>query len=193
MSPNAYIIAGPNGAGKTTFAQTFLPKYTTSEYFINADLIAQGLSPLNPDRASARAGRIMIEEIRLCRNRGIDFAFETTLAGRAHVGTIQRLKEAGYTVSLFYLWIPNVELSLIRVRGRVLRGGHDVPEPAVRRRFKRSMMNFRDIFAPLADSWRLFDNSESEPIPIAVWEGGKIVIMEVKSYERWVGIPKENA
>ena len=185
MSPNVYVIAGPNGAGKTTFAQTFLPKYTTCTHFINADLIAEGLSPRNPDKAALRAGRLMLEEIEICRKNRIDFAFESTLSGHSHVRTIQRLKKSGYTVSLFYLWLPTVQLSLIRVRGRALRGGHDVPETIIRRRFKRSIMNFHGLFAPMADTWRLFDNSLAEPIPIAVHEKGKLAIMESERYAAW--------
>lgn len=142
MSPNVHVIAGPNGAGKTTFARKFLPSYADCKNFINADLIAEGVSPFAPESAAIRAGRLMLEEIRLTMCRGIDFGFETTLSGRSHLGVIRRLKQKGYQVQFFYLWVPSVELALARIRERVLRGGHDVPEAVVRRRFGRSIANF---------------------------------------------------
>lgn len=128
MTKSVYIIAGPNGAGKTTFATEFLPHYAGCRNFINADLIAQGLAPLAPEEAAIRAGRLMLEEVRRLASDGATFGFETTLAGRSYLPWIRRLRQNGYEVHLFYLWVPDVELLLSRIRIRVTRGGHDVPE-----------------------------------------------------------------
>ncbi len=167
MTPSVYVIAGPNGAGKTTFAREFLPRYANCANFVNADLIAQGISPLSPRSADFRAGRIMLEQIELYVRQGADFGFETTLAGTSFLGVLSRLRRRGYIVLIFYLWLPSVELSLSRIRGRVLEGGHDVPELIVRRRFDRSIRNFLSRYRHLADSWTLFDNSADSPAEIA--------------------------
>jgi len=117
MSPSLYIIAGPNGAGKTTFARQFLPNYADCRNFINADLIAQGVSPFSPEAAAFRAGRLMLQEIDLYAKRGESFGFETTLSGRSYLSLIRRLKKRGYKVHFFYLWVPSVELALWRISG----------------------------------------------------------------------------
>ncbi|MGH9682328.1 MAG: zeta toxin family protein, partial [Candidatus Acidiferrales bacterium] len=166
MESNVYIIAGPNGVGKTTFAREFLPNYADCRNFVNADLIAQGMSPFSPEAAAFRAGRLMLQEIDLLVRRRVDFGFETTLAGRGHLNLIRHLKSRGYEAHFFFLWVPTVELALSRVRGRVLEGGHDVPEVVVRRRFDRSIRNFLSHYRRLADSWTLFDNSEATPVVI---------------------------
>jgi len=153
MSPDLYVIAGPNGAGKTTFAREFLPNYADCKNFINADLIAQGVSPFSPEAAAFRAGRLMLQEIKLYLRRGEDFGFETTLSGRSYLSLIRRLKKRGYRVHIFFLWVPTADLALTRVRRRVMEGGHDVPEAVVRRRFDRSIRNFLVHYRPLGDSW----------------------------------------
>jgi len=186
VSPNVYIIAGPNGAGKTTFAREFLPKYADCRNFINADMIAQGLSPFSPESAAIRAGRLMLEEIEISMNRGADFGFETTLSGRGHLGVIRRLKEHAYQVHFFYLWVPSVELVLARIRERVLRGGHDVPEGVVRRRFDRSMANFLVHYRLLADKWILFDNSSVRPTLVASQRHGLQRVFDTKAYNEIV-------
>jgi predicted ABC-type ATPase len=129
LSPNIYIIAGPNGAGKTTFAREFLPTYATCRNFINADLIAQGIAPFSPEAAAFRAGRLVLEEIKLYVNKRADFGFETPLSGRSYLNLIRDLKKAGYQVHFFFLWLPKVEFALSRIKDRVSLGGHDVPEP----------------------------------------------------------------
>jgi predicted ABC-type ATPase len=186
VSPNAYIIAGPNGAGKTTFAREFLPKYADCRNFINADMIAQGISPFSPESAAIRAGRLMLEEIELSMRRGADFGFETTLSGRSHLGVIRRLKEHAYQVHFFYLWVPSVELALARIRERVLRGGHDVPEVVVRRRFKRSITNFLLRYRMLADRWTLFDNSSARPAIVASQKQGLLRVVDTTGYNELV-------
>ena len=159
MSLDVYIIAGPNGAGKTTFAREFLPNYADCRNFINADLIAQGVSPFSPSSAAFRAGRLMLAEIERYASRGESFGFETTLSGRSYASSLRRLKKRGYKLHFFYLWLPTIRLALARVRARVPEGGHDVPEPVVRRRFERSIRNFLHKYRPLGETWMLFDNS----------------------------------
>jgi predicted ABC-type ATPase len=158
-----YIIAGPNGVGKTTFARTFLPKYADCKNFINADLIAQGISPFSPEAATVRAGKLMLNEIGFFAQRRATFAFETTLSGRGYLRLIRQLKNKGHTVHLFFLWVKSVDVALSRVKDRVLKGGHDVPEVVVRRRFGRSIRNFFAEYRQLVDSWYLFDNSGGTP------------------------------
>src|SRR6184192_2374465 len=119
MSPSIYIIAGPNGVGKTTFAREFLPNYADCRNFVNADLIAQGMAPFSPETAAFRAGKLMLTEIDLLAQRRADFGFETTLSGRSYLRLIGRLKNQGYAVHFFFLWLSNVDLALSRIRGRV--------------------------------------------------------------------------
>ena len=186
MGPNVYVIAGPNGAGKTTFAREFLPNYADCRNFINADLIAEGISPFLPEAAAVRAGRLMLEEIRLAMRRGADFGFETTLSGRSHLNLVRQLKKLRYNVHFFYLWVPSVELALLRIRERVSRGGHDVPEPVVRRRFARSISNFFIHYRPLAASWTMYDNRGKPPQIIASAEGQRVRIVETRLYNELI-------
>lgn len=160
------IIAGPNGAGKTTFAREFLPQEAGCLTFINADLIAQGISPFRPEVAAVRAGRIMLEMIAACVRRGERFAIETTLAGRGYAQMIPQWRHAGYEVVLFFLQLPGEELALARVADRVAQGGHNIPEPVIRRRFQAGITNFHTLYKPLVDAWRLYDNAGEQPLLI---------------------------
>ena len=158
------IIAGPNGAGKTTFAREFLPREASCPHFINADLIAAGLSPFEPERAAVRAGRIMLEEIARSAAEGSSFAFETTLSGLTYVRRIQQWRHDGYTVNLVFLKLSSVEEALARVAMRVRQGGHDVPEHIVRRRFHAGWRHFEDIYRHRVNYWRCFDNGGPSPL-----------------------------
>ena len=164
---NIIIIAGPNGAGKTTFAREFLPQEASCPIFINADLIAQGLSPFRPEAAAVRAGRIMLEMIADCVRRGESFAIETTLSGRGYAQMIPPWRTAGYRVVIFFLELPSEELAVQRVADRVAQGGHDIPEPVIRRRFTAGRENFARLYKALADEWKHFDNAGDEPILLA--------------------------
>jgi predicted ABC-type ATPase len=157
------IIAGPNGAGKTTFAKEFLPREADCPDFINADLIAAGISPFDPDRAAIRAGRLMLLEIKRRIVKSESFAFETTLSGRYYASLIPDWRGAGYHVKLIFLHLPNPELAVARVAARVSQGGHHVPEPMIRRRFDSGLKNFQDIYQLLVNSWALYDNSGELP------------------------------
>jgi predicted ABC-type ATPase len=182
MGPKAYIIAGPNGAGKTTFARKFLPSYAQCRNFINADLIAQGMSPFAPEAAAFRAGRLVLDEIDEQVRRKADFGFETTLSGRGYLNLIHRLRTCGYEIHIYFLWLPALDLALSRIRDRVLKGGHNVPEADVRRRFDRSIKNFMMRYRTMADSWTLFDNAAETPSVIALQANGQVHIMRAESY-----------
>jgi predicted ABC-type ATPase len=158
---NLYIIAGCNGAGKTTASFTVLPEMLNCDEFINADEIARGLSPLNPDKAAIEAGRLMLTKIgKLIFNKK-DFAFETTLATKSYSNTIQKAKENGYQVSLVYFWLDSVELATSRVQTRVLEGGHNIPEDVIKRRYYSGLQNLFKLYIPICDYWMIFDNSVS--------------------------------
>ena len=146
------IIAGPNGAGKTTFARDFLPAEAQTLRFINADLIAAGLAPFNPESASYKAGRLMLEEIDQCVNAGYSFAFETTLSGLVYLKKIAAWQASGYEVKLWFLSLPNDDIAVSRVAYRVLQGGHNIPENVIRRRFKAGLENFHERYSKLVDS-----------------------------------------
>jgi len=157
------IIAGPNGAGKTTFAKEFLVREASCSFFVNADLIAAGLSPFTPEQAALRAGRLMLEEIRAYVGRRESFAFETTLSGRLYARCIPQWQKIGYRVKLIFLSLPDVEIALERVRIRVTQGGHDVDESVICRRFGKGWNNFHNIYKDLVDTWILYDNSGESP------------------------------
>jgi len=165
------IIAGSNGAGKTTFAREFLPKEAGCPVFVNADLIAAGLSPFEPMTAAIRAGRLMIAEIESHVREKRSFAFETTLSGRRYARMIPQWQSIGYRVKLVYLYLQDVKIAIERVRVRVRQGGHDVPEDVIRRRYEAGWRNFQQIYKGLVDTWVLYDNS-GEP-PLLVDSGGR--------------------
>ncbi|NQT75139.1 MAG: zeta toxin family protein [Candidatus Omnitrophica bacterium] len=181
-SKSVYIIAGPNGSGKTTFAKKFLPQYAKCLHFVNADLIAQGLSPFSPRIAAMKAGRLVLEQIRDMAGKDVDFAFETTLSGKAYIDFLKALKRKGYRLHLFFLWIPSPELALARIKGRVAEGGHDVPAEDVRRRFDRGIQNFFRFYRQLLDTWMFFDNAGDVPQLIAEEKDGEILIIDKNLY-----------
>lgn len=157
------IIAGPNGAGKTTFAREFLPNEAGCPVFINADLIAAGLSPFAPDQAALKAGRLMLEAMAEHERRGESFAFETTLSGVTYTRSIPRWQAAGYHVTLIFLSLPSSDIAVARVAERVRQGGHSVPEDVIRRRFEAGRRNFDTVYREQVDDWALYDNSGNGP------------------------------
>jgi predicted ABC-type ATPase len=172
LDKRIFILAGPNGAGKTTFAREYLPVEGQCLTFVNADLIALGLSPFRPEQAALRAGRLMLEMIAQHVQRGESFAFESTLAGKSFAKSILIWRGQGYMVTIYFLALPTVEHALERVAVRVQQGGHDVPEDVVRRRFAASRRNFEEIYKSLVDRWFLLDNRGEEPI---IMESGVLV------------------
>ncbi|MBF0139943.1 MAG: zeta toxin family protein [Magnetococcales bacterium] len=149
--PKILILAGPNGAGKTTFACEFLSQEVGRFRFINADLIAAGLSPFAPESAAVQPGRLMLEQIHAFVRRGVDFAFETTMSGRGYAARIPEWQARGYRVKLFFLRLPDADFAIRRVQQRVRLGGHDIPEGTIRRRFTKGWENFQTLYRPLVN------------------------------------------
>jgi len=177
-TPTVYVIAGPNGAGKTTFASRFLPGFVDCRQFLNADLIAAGLSPFAPETQNVRAGRLLLERIGELDGAGDDFGFETTLSGRTYARLLAGLKSDGYRVVLFFLWLPSADLAVLRVANRVEQGGHAVPEADVRRRFAAGLSNFFRLYRPRCDRWSLYDASRLPPALITWEESGSMTMID---------------
>ena len=182
--PKLYIIAGPNGAGKTTFADKFLPRYADCKQFVNADVIAKGLASFSPESAALRAGRHLLEQIRLYAKKKEDFGFETTLSGVTYVSFLRGLKTQEYSIHLFFLWIPDVKIALARIADRVRKGGHDIPEEVVHRRFHKGLRNLFQLYRPVLDSWTLFDNSGVPPRLIASEKLGELYVVDQGLFDR---------
>lgn len=161
--PRCVVVAGPNGAGKTTFARRYLPEDASVVHFVNADLIAGGLSPLKPELAAIAAARLVLREIDRLAAERMDFSFETTLSGLTYVRRLRAWKEAGYRIEIVYLRLRSPRLALRRIAARVRQGGHGVPRADVVRRFSRGWDNFQHLYRPLADSWAVYDNSGRAP------------------------------
>ena len=173
-----HIIAGPNGAGKTTFASEFLPDYANCPEFVNADLLAKGLSPFYPEAAAIEAGRLMLKQIDKLMKKKSDFGFETTLSGRTFVRLIDRLREQNYIVKLYFLWLPDVELALERVAERVRRGGHNIPEAIIKRIYQAGIHNFINKYRHRAEEWILFDNSNVQLHIIGWLKYGEVAVYD---------------
>jgi len=157
-SPLVILVGGPNGAGKSTSAPVLLRDTFDVTEFVNADVIAQGLSGFDPTRVGIEAGRIMLRRLKRLATERRSFAFETTLASRTFAPWLRRLRKDGYSIGVLFLWLPTADQAVSRVRFRVSRGGHDVPEEAVRRRYHSGLSNFFRLYLPLADMWCLYDN-----------------------------------
>jgi predicted ABC-type ATPase len=170
---NLYIISGCNGAGKTTASFTILPEILNCKEFVNADEIAKGLSPFQPESVSFHAGRIMVERINELLENGVDFAFETTLTTLSYVNTIKEARQKGYTVTLLYFWLNDVNLAIERVRTRVSEGGHNIPEEVIRRRFFRGIYNLTNKFAAICDYWIVINNSSRPFTFVAEGQGAE--------------------
>lgn len=191
MSKNLYIISGCNGAGKTTASYTVLPEILDCREFVNADEIARGLSPFNPEGMAIEAARLMLKRIEelLCRNE--TFSIETTLATRSYLNLVQRAQAKGYTVRLLFFWLNSPELALQRVAERVSKGGHNIPEPIVRRRYVAGINNLFQLFMNEVDYWTIYDNSEYPAVQVA--SGGKddeVNIIIESTYNRIVNYVK---
>lgn len=185
--PRVVVLAGPNGAGKTTAAEFILHDALAVEEFVNADLIAKGLSVFDPEAAGIAAGRLMLARLRELAAHHRSFAFETTLASRTFAPWIADLRrEQNFTFHVVFLWLPTSEFALDRVRQRVRSGGHDVPEATVRRRYQRGLVNFLNLYRPMADTWLCYDSSRASPRLVA--HGGRAVGEQVLDRETWARI-----
>jgi predicted ABC-type ATPase len=185
--PQCVVLAGPNGAGKTSAAADLLRDTVRIDSFVNADVIAQGLSGFRPDSAAFEAGRILLHRLAELTQARDDFAFESTLSGRSAARVLKNLTASGYEVHLCYLWLPSPEMSVARVRRRVESGGHDVPEAVIRRRFWKSLINFDRLYRPVATTWRLYDGSVPVQRPL-IAHGQKMGEPIVVDGAKWLEI-----
>lgn len=165
--PSVVILAGPNGAGKSTAAPTLLHDAFGIDEFVNADVIASGLSAFAPDSAAIAAGRIMLARLRELADQRVDFAFETTLASRSFAPWLRDLRVSGYDLHLFFLWLSSADLAVGRVASRVQMGGHFVPDEVVRRRYSSGIRNFFSLYQPLATTWAVYNTSDVTPVRVA--------------------------
>lgn len=186
--PSLFIISGCNGAGKTTASFTVLPELLNIKEFVNADEIARGLSPFQPEKVSIEAGKIMLRRLQELIAHKEDFAFETTLASRSFVGLIRQAKEQGYIINLIYYWLDSVELAIERVKIRVSEGGHHIPTDTIIRRYHAGLKNFINLYRDKIDYWMLIDNSQTEPQLIA--EGRSSESFQVSNEVKWQLINK---
>ena len=183
-APSVVVLAGPNGAGKSTSASAILKDALGVDEFVNADVIARGLSGFDPDRAAMAAGRIMLARLRELARQRTDFAFETTLASRSFAPRIAELIGTGYQFHLVFLWLPSPDLAVAPVAARVLEGGHDVPGATIRRRYEAGLRNVFGLYQPMATTWGLWDNSREQGlIPIA--SGQSRSTLHVSDQETW--------
>jgi len=165
--PNLYIISGCNGAGKTTASYTVLPELLNCNEFVNADNIAVGLSPFNPESVAFEAGRIMLQRIDDLLQSGIDFAFETTLSTKSYVSFIKKAKVKGYTIILLYLWLDSPQFAIDRVAKRVSTGGHNIANEVIIRRYYRGISNLVKLYIPVCNSWLVVHNMGASPEIVA--------------------------
>jgi len=180
MNECLYIISGCNGAGKTTASYTVLPEILNCKEFVNADEIARGLSPFNPESMAIEAGRLMLQRIEDLLAKDETFAIETTLATKSYINLVRRAQSKGYTVRLLFFWLNSPELALQRIAERVAKGGHNIPEPIVRRRYVAGINNFIRLFMGEVDSWEIYDNSVFPAIQIATGVKGEDVSVIVE-------------
>jgi predicted ABC-type ATPase len=165
--PTIFVICGCNGAGKTTSALELLPTAFGCQAFVNADAIAAGLSPLNPNTSAVQAGRLMLERMQQLRQAKVDFGFETTLASRSFAPFLRQAQNQGYRVHLLYFWLQSPELAVERVAKRVQGGGHDIPTETIYRRYQRGIANFFELYRPIADEWMTLENSAATSLCFA--------------------------
>lgn len=179
-----YIIAGCNGAGKTTASYTILPDILNCKEFVNADEIAKGLSPFQPEKVSFEAGRIMLHRIDELLRLGVDFAFETTLSTKSYQHRVKQAQAAGYTVTLVFFWLKSVELAKERVRLRVSEGGHNIPEDVIERRYYRGLKNLFELYLPLCDNAIVMDNSMGSEVAVLGKLGEDVAIFNPDIFDR---------
>ena len=178
---NLYIISGPNGAGKTTASYTVLPKILNCKEFVNADEIARGLSPFNPDGMAIEAGKLMLKRIDELLQKEESFSIETTLSTRSYFKLVETAHQKGYNVTLLYFWLESPEQAIERVAERVSKGGHDIPKDVIIRRYWAGLNNLFDIYMPIVDSWILVNNSQTPRIIVAL--GGKNHTTKIEDIE----------
>lgn len=183
---NLYIIAGCNGAGKTTASFTVLPEMLNCREFVNADEIAKGLSPFNPEGVAIQAGRLMIERVIHLLKEGETFAFETTLSTRSYVKLIQQAQRRGYFVTLLFFSLASPEQAVKRVAKRVSQGGHNIPTDVVYRRYEGGLKNLFKLYMPVCDYWAMYDNSDCPTRKIACgWKDEQTIVYESEIFNKF--------
>ena len=158
-SPQIIILAGPNGAGKSTLAPYLLRDWLGLMEFVNADVIASGLSAFDPEHAAMEAGRVMLHRLRELAAQKKNFAFETTLATRSYAKWLRQLRQDGYRINLIFVALDSAELAVQRVKARVAAGGHNIPEETIRRRYEKGIHNFFHLYQELVETWAVYNNS----------------------------------
>ncbi len=182
-SKTIYIISGCNGAGKTTASYTILPEILNCKEFVNADNIAAGLSPFQPEKVAFEAGRIMLERIEFLLLSNATFAIETTLSSKSYKTKFEQAIKNGYQVKLLFFWLPTVEMAIKRVASRVKNGGHNIPQDVIKRRYFRGIENLFKIYIPLCTEWMVFDSSKNEIQMIA--KGESLNSLEIFETKKW--------
>ena len=178
--PKLYKIAGCNGEANTTASYTVLPEMLGCKEFVNADEIAKGLSPFNPESVAIEAGRLMLQRMDDLLSEGSDFAFETTLSTRSYVKFIERAQAKGYFVTLLYFWLPTPEQAIERVATRVREGGHNIPSDVIRRRYANGIKNLTALYIPLCNYWAIYDNSSTDEQIRIIALGGKDITTHIE-------------
>jgi predicted ABC-type ATPase len=190
-APRCIVLGGINGAGKTTSARSILAETLRVLPFVNADVIAQGLAGFDPDSANIAASRIMLERLHELAAQRTDFAFETTMSGRSTAHWLQGLRDSGYVVDLHYFWLRSAELAVARVAHRVSRGGHNVPEATIRRRYRQSIQNFFQLYRPASSNWHVYDNSVmNTPQEVAYGDSANETVIQQVA---WLQMVKDGA
>lgn len=190
QSPNVVVVAGPNGSGKSTAAPVLLRDFLGITEFVNADVIAQGLAAFDPDSVAFQAGSIMHARLRSLASKRRNFAFETTLASRSLAPWLRGLVASHYLFHLVFLWLPSADFAVARVADRVRLGGHNVPEETIRRRYRRGLVNFFELYQPLATTWRVYDNSQESGIRL-IASGQGTNVTRIGDEETWKHLQRE--
>ena len=185
-----YVIGGANGAGKTTTAFAILPDYLQVIEYVNADEIAKGISPFNPESVAIQAGKLMLKRLKYLQNNQLDFAFETTLSSRSYIRFLNQCKQKGYTINLLFFWLNCPELAVLRVKQRVKAGGHNIPEDVIYRRYHRGLTNLFNAYLPLCHNWFIYDNSQFPIRLIAKFT--QISKLVINDQQKWQEIKGDN-
>lgn len=175
--PNLFMIGGPNGAGKTTSAFDLLPDLLDCKEYVNADAIAAALSPFDPESTAIQSGKLMLKRIHELAENKVDFAFETTLSARSFVPFLKKCTSQSYIINLVFMWVNSPEIAIQRVKDRVMNGGHNIPEPVIRRRYQKGINNLFKLYIPLAHNWIILDNSTNNPNVVAHKSNGNEMII----------------
>ena len=189
--PQLYVISGCNGAGKTTASYALLPEMLGCSQFVNSDEFAKSLSPFSPDAASIQASKLMLLKMNYLFKRNEDFAIETTLATRSLKRMITKAREQGYSVTILYFWLNSPELAIERVKARVAAGGHNIPEPTIRRRYTAGLHYFFNVYRSMADRWILADNSQIPFKVVAEGQKDRLTIKDEETYAKISALAEE--